>query len=95
MTNTHIATAKFRQEGVHEWQSREGDTDATNLAAALDALTEATLAVAYEQQTANMIAYQANVERSYMQPIKYPRSANAGALNADINERLGLEGLIE
>lgn len=56
MTNTHIATAKFRQEGVHEWQSFEGQTDATNLAAALDAQTEATLALAYEQRTANLIA---------------------------------------
>lgn len=57
MSNTHIATAKFRQEGVHEWQSSEGDTDATNIAAALDAQTEATLALAYEQRTANLIAF--------------------------------------
>ena len=56
MSNTHIATAKFRQEGVHEWQSEEGLTDATNIAAALDAQTEATLALAYEQRTANLIA---------------------------------------
>jgi hypothetical protein len=57
-SNTHVATAKFRQEGVHEWQSEEGSTDATNLAAALDAQTEATLAIAYEQRTANLIALQ-------------------------------------
>lgn len=56
MSNTHISMAKFRQEGVHEWQSQEGDTDATNIAAVLDAQTEATLAVAYEQRTANLIA---------------------------------------
>ena len=55
-SNTHFATAKFRQEGVHDWQSEEGSTDATNLAAALDAQTEATLALAYEQRTANLIA---------------------------------------
>jgi len=55
-SNTHIATAKFRQEGVHEWQSEEGLTDATNIAAALDAQAEATLALAYEQRTANLIA---------------------------------------
>ena len=56
-SNTHFATAKFRQEGVHDWQSEEGSTDATNLAAALDAQTEATLALAYEQRTANLIAW--------------------------------------
>lgn len=58
MSNTHIATAKFRQEGVHEWQSEEGITDATNLAAVLDAQTEATLALAYEQRTANLMAFE-------------------------------------
>lgn len=54
--NTHVATARFRQEGVHEWQSEQGITDATLIAAALDAQTEATLALAYEQRTANLIA---------------------------------------
>jgi len=53
--NTHVATAKFRQEGVHEWQSEQGITDATLIAAALDAQTEATLALTYEQRTANLI----------------------------------------
>lgn len=57
--NPHVATAKFRQEGVHEWQSEQGITDATLIAAALDAQTEATLALAYEQRTANLIALQA------------------------------------
>jgi hypothetical protein len=56
VSNTHIAVAKFRQEGVHEWQSEEGSTEATNIAAALDAQTEATLALVYEQRTANLIA---------------------------------------
>lgn len=56
MSNTHFATAKFRQEGVHEWQAEEGSTEATNLAAAIDAQTEATLALAYEQRTANLIS---------------------------------------
>jgi len=55
--NTHVATAKFRQEGVHEWQSEQGITDATLIAAALDAQTEATLALVYEQRTANLIAF--------------------------------------
>lgn len=56
MSDTHVAMAKFRQEGVHEWQGEEGSTDATNLAAILDAQVEATLALAYEQRTANLIA---------------------------------------
>ena len=55
--NTHVATAKFRQEGVHEWQSEQGITDATLIAAALDAQAEATLALAYEQRTSNLIAF--------------------------------------
>jgi len=54
--NTHIAVARLRQEGVHEWQSEEGSTDTTNIAAALDAQTEATLALAYEQRTSNLIS---------------------------------------
>lgn len=56
MSNTHIAVAKFRQEGVRDWQSEEGSTEATNIAAALDAQTEATLALVYEQRTANLIS---------------------------------------
>ncbi|UUG70049.1 hypothetical protein SEA_ZUCKER_90 [Arthrobacter phage Zucker] len=59
MSNTHFATAKFRQEGVHEWQGEEGSTEATNLSAALDAQTEAALALAYEHRTANLIALHA------------------------------------
>ena len=56
MSNTHIAMAKFRQEGVHEWQSREGETGESCIAAILDAQVEATLALAYEARTANLIA---------------------------------------
>jgi len=56
MSDTHIPMAKFRQEGIHEWQAQEGQTDATLICAALDAQTEATLALAYEQRTANLIA---------------------------------------
>lgn len=57
-SNTHVATAKFRQEGVHDFQSEEGLTEATVLMAAVDAQTEATLALAFEQRTANLIAMQ-------------------------------------
>lgn len=56
--NTHPAVAKFRQEGVHDWQGEEGSTDATQLATILDAQVEATLALAYEQRTANLLAFE-------------------------------------
>lgn len=81
--NTHIATAKFRQEGVHEWQSQEGETDATCLAAAMDAQTEATLALAYEQKTANLLAMQANWIAEGVGP--------SHTLEAKIRERLDLD----
>ena len=55
--NDHAAVSKFRTEGVHEWQEREGETDATCIAMAIDANTEATLALAFEQRTANLIAF--------------------------------------
>jgi hypothetical protein len=50
----------------------------------------AALALAYEQRTANLIAYQANVERSYFQTLAKPRSGQANDLNRQIIERLGL-----
>lgn len=55
--NTHAIVSNFRTEGVHEWQSGEGETDATCIALALDANTEATLALAFEQRTAALIAF--------------------------------------
>jgi hypothetical protein len=51
---------------------------------------EALMAVAFEQRTANLIAYQANVEESYVNARKAARSENASALNKQIIERLGL-----
>ena len=55
--NDHVAVAKFRLEGVHEQQEGEGMTDATMIAAALDAQTQATLALAFEQRTLALIEY--------------------------------------
>lgn len=55
--NDYVSMAKFRLEGVHEQQSDEGMTDATLIATALDAQIHATLALAYEQRTANLIAW--------------------------------------
>ncbi|MFS0715512.1 hypothetical protein ABC337_04800 [Arthrobacter sp. 1P04PC] len=89
-TNTHVAMAKFRQEGLHEWQSQEGETEASILVEAIDGQIEATLALTYEQRTANLIAYQANVEASYAKAPLKPRSDNAQRLNQTIIERLDL-----
>lgn len=60
-SNTHFAKAQFMQEGVHDWQGREGETDTTMICTALDALVESNLAVAYEARTANKIAYMAQM----------------------------------
>lgn len=54
-SNTHFAKAKFMQEGVHDWQSEQGETDETMICTAIDALVESNLAVAYEQRTANLL----------------------------------------
>jgi hypothetical protein len=92
MTNTHVATAKFRQEGVHEWQSCEGDTDATNIAAILDAQVEATLALAYEQRTANLIALYSMDESGCQGMVDGAglHSGNWVDVTKQIKERLGL-----
>ncbi|WP_394253673.1 hypothetical protein [Arthrobacter pityocampae] len=84
-SNTHTATAKFRQEGVHEQQSHEGATDATLIAAILDAQTEATLALAFEQRTANLIAMWRDGAVDPGAP-----GINYGALLGQIKERLDL-----
>lgn len=54
--NDHAAVSKFRTEGLHEWQGDEGMTDATLIGTAIDANTEATLALAHEKRTENLIA---------------------------------------
>ena len=53
--NDNVAVSKFLTEGVHDWQADEGQTDATQLATALDAHTQATLALAFEQRTATLV----------------------------------------
>lgn len=80
-SNTHVATAKFRQEGVHEQQGYEGATDATMLAAVIDAQVEATLAVAYEQRTANLIS---------LMSLRLAVGAPFGEIEKSLMERLGL-----
>lgn len=51
----------------------------------------ATMALAFEQHTANLIAYQANILNSYVEAPKVPRSKEADALNDTIKTRLGLK----
>lgn len=55
MTN-HAGSARARLGWVEDWQSREGDSDATQIANVLAAQVHATLALADEQRTANLIA---------------------------------------
>ncbi len=69
------------------YSHRNVDTDADTIA--LGQL-EATLALAHEQRTANLIAYQANVESSYFNKLTTSRSSQANDLNRQILERLGL-----
>lgn len=69
-TNTHFSRAKSMQEGVHDWQSETGQTDATMICTAIDALVESNLAIAYEQRTATMqqfLAAQMKVVRQMLE----------------------------
>lgn len=80
--NDHAANSKFLTEGLHAWQGVEGETDATCIALAVDANTEATLALAYEQRTIALIEY-----------AKVADDETADRLWVDhIAPRLGLDG---
>ena len=85
--NDHAAVSKFRTEGVHEWQSREGETDATCIAMAIDANTEATLALAFEQRTANLIDQLSMRIAALGKDIELK-----GEVMDELNARLGLNG---
>ena len=56
MFNPNVPITQRIREGVHEWQTHEGVTDATLLAAALEANTQAQLAIVYELETQNLLA---------------------------------------
>lgn len=56
-SNPNAAEVGPLLDSVHDWQGGEGMTDATELAAVLDANVNASLAVAYEARTANLIAF--------------------------------------
>lgn len=80
--NDHVTKSRFIQEAVHEWAGRTGQTDATCIATALEALTEATLAVAHEQRM-NTLALLASSE-------VLPTATAEESVTATLREGLGL-----
>lgn len=84
MSNQHTKESELRLSGVHDWQAEEGATDATLLAMSLDAQTQATLAVAYEARTANLIAALVAGFTAVQMNVNYDKLAD------DITSRLGL-----
>ena len=85
--NDHAAVSKFRTEGLHEWQAGEGMTDATLIGTAIDANTEANLALAFEQRTANLI----NLMRLQSDYVQAGMGMTSEAAEA-VEQRLGLGG---
>lgn len=76
--NPHAQEAVDQYEYVGEsWQAEEGITDATMLAAAIHTQALATLALAHEQRTANLIEWCREDSRAHPD---------------DIARRLGLDG---
>ena len=86
-SNTHFSKAKFLQEGVHQWQSEAGETEATMICTALDAVIESNLAIAYEARTENMLTL-----LGQMQDLELTKEgeAQANKLAEVILERLDL-----
>lgn len=53
---SHYAEANRLIDELHDWQSREGETDTAMLTVALEAQAQAALALAEQQRIANLIA---------------------------------------
>ena len=85
--NPHFAWAADTLESLEQAEGTYLNPDEHALQTAS---VEATLALAHEQRTANLIAYQANAEASYRIEARNPRSEQATKLNETIKERLGL-----
>ena len=56
----HAANSRRAIDTVHDWQGREGETDAAMLAEVGIAQAEATLALVEQQKVANLIALDTN-----------------------------------
>jgi len=70
--DAHVSEAKFVLNIVHEWQEREGETDATMVASVIEAHTHATLALVEQQRTANLITYlqiQMQIQREHPEKV--------------------------
>lgn len=81
--NPHVTEADLSTQVLHDWMEREGETDATMLATALDAQTQATLALVYEQRTATLLRL----------AIHQDRAGKIGdAYFEQVASRLGLDG---
>lgn len=52
----HAEKARTELDFLHEWMAEEGQTDATQLASAIEAQVHATLALVEQQRIANIIA---------------------------------------
>ena len=84
--NPHAKDSEVLTEMIGEnWIAHEGMTDATGIATMIQANTEATLALAHEQRTANLIARQAELKQL---GLDYMATDLAGV----IDSRLGLDG---
>lgn len=86
--NPHANDSEVLTETIGEhWIAQEGMTDATGIASVIQANTEATLALAFEQRTANLIA-----ELS-MQALLDQQGIVLSEETVDmLNARLGLDG---
>lgn len=82
----HVKLAQESLDAVHDWQEQEGETDATLLATAIEAQAHATLALAEEQRTANLITFFKNAGA----PVTVTGAEAQAAITADIRARLGL-----
>lgn len=84
--NPHAKDSENLTEMMGEnWIAHEGMTDATGIATMIQANTEATLALAFEQRTATML------KSLSWEPTRPGDSADA-ELQAQIVRRLGLDG---
>lgn len=55
--NDRIKKAEDALDAVHDWQADEGITEETMITVALEAQTQATLALAEQQRIANLLQY--------------------------------------